>query len=322
MNVLLTVLVTRELRTNKRAVQQHWESFRAYCDRVALFVDATERGDVVLAKFILYLVFVKGLSPATAKGYTAVVQRLHLLIGRRLRFDGDIVGVIQRKLSRWRPPGEHSRKPATPDMVRWVMRSDRFSVSVKAAVATGFALCLRSVEYVKTSAAMPARMRRKHVQFKVSRLGTPYMRAQIFGKTDDPHHGADRVTGVVPSDVIDCRSAVTAMLVRLAETQPHLGPEDPLFLHPDGRPVTAAQVSRAVKEAAVAMGLGPDGYSSHSLRIACASCLADAGYDEAFIQEFGRWKSDTFHIYVRRSIDALAAAAARMAATEPEPLRR
>jgi hypothetical protein len=58
-------------------------------------------------------------------------------------------------------------------------------------------------------------------------------------------------------------------------------------------------MSRAIKKVAREMGLDPDRYRTHSLRIGGASMMAAAGRPDYEIQKQGRWKSLAFLEYIR-----------------------
>lgn len=59
------------------------------------------------------------------------------------------------------------------------------------------------------------------------------------------------------------------------------------------------RLSKAIKRVASEMGLNPNRYRTHSLRIGGASMLAAAGRPDYEIQKLGRWKSLAFLEYIR-----------------------
>ena len=63
--------------------------------------------------------------------------------------------------------------------------------------------------------------------------------------------------------------------------------------------VKAAWISRALKGAAKEKGIETKRVSCHSLRVAGACALLQAGYSDTVIQLMGRWSSDAFRIYTR-----------------------
>jgi hypothetical protein len=77
------------------------------------------------------------------------------------------------------------------------------------------------------------------------------------------------------------------------------------------RQVTADNINRALKTAANETGLYTLGYteadvSSHSLRAGGAMAMHLNGCDTVTIQKMGRWKSDTFLMYIHEQISAFA----------------
>ncbi len=77
----------------------------------------------------------------------------------------------------------------------------------------------------------------------------------------------------------------------------------------DGRvDVTDKDVSQSLKTAARVLqypemkGIPIERVNTHSLRIGGANALALAGFNEMQIQKMGRWRGDTFKIYVREQL--------------------
>ena len=72
--------------------------------------------------------------------------------------------------------------------------------------------------------------------------------------------------------------------------------------------VTDKDVSQSLKTAAKVLqypelkGIPIERVNTHSLRIGGANALALAGYNEMQIQKMGRWRGDTFKIYVREQL--------------------
>ena len=76
--------------------------------------------------------------------------------------------------------------------------------------------------------------------------------------------------------------------------------------------VTANDISKAIKLAAGAIGLfnlgyEPEDVSSHSLRAGGAMAMHINDVDVVTIRKMGRWKSDTFLMYIHEQISAFAA---------------
>jgi len=112
-------------------------------------------------------------------------------------------------------------------------------------------------------------------------------------------------------------SPVKSLAHRVAHILAHGGPvTTPIykFKHPlyqTWREVTAPHINSTIKEAAKAVGLYNLGYmpsdvSSHSLRAGGAMAMHLNGVDALTIRKMGRWKSDTFLMYIHEQISAFA----------------
>ena len=78
------------------------------------------------------------------------------------------------------------------------------------------------------------------------------------------------------------------------------------------RHITATDVSTTLKDAAESIGLCTLGYtrddiSTHSLRAGGAMAMHLNGIDTKTIQKMGRWRSETFLMYIHEQISAFAA---------------
>ena len=73
----------------------------------------------------------------------------------------------------------------------------------------------------------------------------------------------------------------------------------PLFINKNGKPTNrqflAVQLKKWIKE----LGLSPNSYNTHSLRIGRATDMAAAGVPDQVIKATGRWKTDAFVRYIR-----------------------
>ena len=75
--------------------------------------------------------------------------------------------------------------------------------------------------------------------------------------------------------------------------------KDPFFVFRDGSPVTAEQARKLLKTAIENIGLNPELYDMHSLRIGRATDLIEFKTVEE-IQRMGRWKSNVVYKYIRQ----------------------
>ena len=91
--------------------------------------------------------------------------------------------------------------------------------------------------------------------------------------------------------------------------------ETPLFRHADGTAFSRDDVAKMVKRLMAAIGLDPDRFGAHSLRIGGATAALAAGVSPSLIRLLGRWSSDVYRIYCRLSAEAAAGMAAVVGST-------
>ena len=74
-----------------------------------------------------------------------------------------------------------------------------------------------------------------------------------------------------------------------------------LFVHSNGLPLTRYQFSAVLKKATMALSLSAGTFKTHSFRIGRATQLAIEGVSEDKIRVMGRWKSDAYKTYIRKT---------------------
>ena len=75
--------------------------------------------------------------------------------------------------------------------------------------------------------------------------------------------------------------------------------DGPLFIHLQGKPLTAAQFSTLLKKTVRSIGLNPSNFSAHSFRIGAATTAAAEGIPFEQIKVMGRWRSQCVVRYIR-----------------------
>jgi hypothetical protein len=78
--------------------------------------------------------------------------------------------------------------------------------------------------------------------------------------------------------------------------------KDHPFFASQGFTLTHSRMQAAIKAIASQYGFNSSRFGTHSLRIGGATALAVAGTPHHIIQQFGRWKSNQFLKYIRRSL--------------------
>lgn len=88
------------------------------------------------------------------------------------------------------------------------------------------------------------------------------------------------------------------------------------FCWPDGSPLRTRHVCAAVKACMAAVGLDPDRFGAHSLRIGGATAALAAGVSPQLIRLMGRWSSDVYEIYCRMSLESALRVGTAIASTD------
>ena len=71
-----------------------------------------------------------------------------------------------------------------------------------------------------------------------------------------------------------------------------------------------------------AIGLDPDRFGAHSLRIGGASAALAAGVPPALIRIMGRWSSEVYEIYCRMSVQSAIGIGRAIASAVVDPLQQ
>ena len=108
---------------------------------------------------------------------------------------------------------------------------------------------------------------------------------------------------VEPTSLVICEQANVLCSVRAVKNFLVLrgSTKGPLFLDCRGNPVTRDQVVSVLKTSIEKLGLDPNLFNGHSLRIGRTTDLAKDGFSALRIKQVGRWKSNAFHKYIRDS---------------------
>ena len=115
-----------------------------------------------------------------------------------------------------------------------------------------------------------------------------------YSKTDQCGEGIDLWVGRSYNNLCP----VSVMLTYLVQRGNSVSPL-PLFMFPDGKPLSREALVHGLKKIMVTAGMDPTKFSGHSFRISAASTAAARGIHESTIQTLGRWNSDCYKRYVR-----------------------
>ena len=93
-----------------------------------------------------------------------------------------------------------------------------------------------------------------------------------------------------------CPYASMLLYLKLRQRTP---PESPLFILPNGRPMTKEWFRVHLAKVVEGCGLPSPLYTGHSFRIGAATTAAEQGLPDASIKRLGRWSSTAYESYIR-----------------------
>ena len=296
-------------------------AFRSFCQAHGARFDSPTVEDILLFATDL----ARSRSAATIRVYMAAVRHHLLLNGRCLKPFGSpqltavirgverhqrTIAAVNMQANRTRP----QRQPVGDTDLRtvrsYLLRTNYCEADkamLWAAISTAYHGLLRVSEYApgpsttKDAPQIALRtLQRQHVRLTPGKatLALNATKTHQFG-------GAGDVTLHATGTVI-CPVTALSKYAALAAGRP---PTAAFFAFADGRPLARENVNECLR-----LALHRSDITSHSLRIGGATTLADKGAPAWEIQAAGRWKSDAFKRYIRRS--------AGMPANSPAPHRQ
>jgi hypothetical protein len=187
-----------------------------------------------------------------------------------------------------------------------------------AAVQTAYFFMMRMKEFGVSSGAVDpdSVLRGQDVRLtaegELNVKGTPLEVSVSFRKTK-----ADQLAFGIEQSLArsgDREVCPVAVMQRLRDVAPERfgqGPEAelPLFRWGNGKVLDRLQVQAILQDSAVACGLPPERFQSHSLRIGGATALYQSTGEIELVKRRGRWSSDAVHRYLHDELSAALSAA-------------
>jgi hypothetical protein len=310
----------KDTRTQYSASMRHWIDFAEASD-IPVFLDNlsySERSEAA-EMFASYETLTFQNKVGTIRSKLSAIRWMHVRDRRPDPFKGlETLTDWLSELEKNQPPKEPSAAVPAKLIELILCHTDTSTVvgAILACAATmGFWFLLRSIEYLAADCGT----------FDPARSLT--WGDLIFRKAEEviPHHRweeADEITITVYSGKgtlhtctrslkanPDSATCVVKWVKNLYSVllkhnrAPKLG--DSLFLKPDGKVLTRANLSDVLRSAAVACGVTGSKVASHSLRRGGASAYAAAQVPHADIQKFGRWTSDCYKLYISIHADVM-----------------
>jgi len=112
------------------------------------------------------------------------------------------------------------------------------------------------------------------------------------------------------------------LYLEMDPVEPGMEKHTPLFRHASGEAFRREEVAAVVKRLMASIGLDPNRFGAHSLRIGGATAALAAGIQPTLIRVLGRWSSDIYEIYCRLSLEAAAGMGALIGSTPFEDVEQ
>ncbi len=144
-----------------------------------------------------------------------------------------------------------------------------------------------------------------------SRVNPSYIQVFLRSSKTDPF-GVGVTLALGKTGHVIC--PVSAVLSYLAVRSSAPGP---LFIFPDGSPLSRNKLMSAVRQALVDQGIDAARVSGHSFRIGAATTAAAAGLSDLMIKKLGRWNA--YMSYIRLPTDRLVRATAHLVGSRLSP---
>ena len=282
-------------------------------------LDAKLREELVVLRFVCWLVEVRGVTPETARKYVSTVQAWHerrfgikLAGGLKMaRLPAMLKGMVRSQGGR-RP--RKLRKGVRPRVLQRAMAQEiggttAWEANWVACCTTGFCGLLRAAEMALGPGKRWAEatcLTRADVTFhkRGKRRWAVLMMRPC--KNDKVEQGK-RVPLLLPAGgrYLDAYEA----LRRLFERDPVPESEaagTPLFRDPaTGAAFTTRHVRAVVKTLMASVGEDPALFGAHSLRIGGATAALAKGVPPVVIRAMGRWSSDIYEVYCRATEESV-----------------
>jgi hypothetical protein len=277
-----------------------------------------------LLRYVAYLSKIMARAEGTIRQKLFAIKFAHTVAGlpdpllRRSRLWAALAGIL-----RWQGAPQR-RHPIMPEQLEWLHaylwreRGPGDAAALWAIINNAWHFLWRSSEYLARPNDRATQERALHGTDVTPRRGgvacasfqdADEVVVYIKGsKTDQYNVGTTRnhhATGELL-----CPVAAWAALELQA---PHRFKEDkPLARYADGSYILREHVQQLLEFATIATGGDPGRIGSHSLRIGGATALYHTVNDLAYVQRFGRWASDAYHVYLWESHEQTKGLATKM----------
>lgn len=254
-----------------------------------------------VARFIIYLrdlpkIKQKNGKPAVMlRGKTiydyvnSVIKHLGLMSGEKMTWTPVSKGLIAWIKSE--PRSSRFKDPAPALLVARLVTNMRVSLAVRMVVMLAWQFTWRlgqATSLLSTEYNVHRQIRRSDVYFEEIDGERVSVRIKCRGAKNDKFNTGSVKWLILAADDFLCP---VKMFCEYWDATSHFGLEEPLFRHADGKLVTQRQVVKQIKRTAAEMGLNPDWFAGHSLRIGGATEMSAADLSIFDRMQQGGWST-------------------------------
>jgi hypothetical protein len=235
----------------------------------------------------------KPLQPSSLANYVSSIRAIHATVTGQEWARTHLFSAWLSKLTKEASHSNPAPKPRCPGpkaLLRLILADNSIDPAVRLACHLAFKAMLRSREYTATKHGERSSLTLspEHIVFDST---NSHMTVTLpFVKGSDPGNlGPERHFYAEPDDPSCLVAATRTYLSWRLRAHP---PNDPLFIHNDGRWVTRADIVAAVRKHCTTVGIPKSRIASHGFRYGAAFEMFEAGATWEDIQTHGRWGSD------------------------------
>jgi len=300
-------LVRSGVRPSTRRVYDSVQNqYVSFCQSHGLVAVPASEHTILL--FVAQL-FVKGLKASSVRVYMSSIRSLHVQNG----FVEGVTNTDRVKLAiraieiNQAPPVQ--KLPITLTILQKVHviidHSNYSSILIWCAMCVAHFACLRTGEFVaKSQTDISSCLFRHNVNITNNSVQLHLRNS----KTDTSNRGTDIVIGCTNQSI--CAHCI---MHKFCLTRDEYNSHDkPLYIFQNGMVLTRQLFIKQTRLYLSLIGVDPSLYSGHSYRAGGATTAAIAGLHDWEIKRLGRWKSHTYHRYIRPCLTDDKSIAARM----------
>lgn len=279
----------------RKNLKVQWESYLLFCNYFEMVsLPATTKNLQLFAQFLSRTFK----STDSIKNYISGVKSMHLLLGYPTdKINQFILNLSLKGIAKLNPYCVKQSEPITPEILLNIAEKMNFSEKINIVYwclfLFAFFLLARKSNLVPTT-LKDLTEKKFLLRQDVQDHGNHLLVSIKWTKTIQKGERVLQIPLVKIEDSILCPVRAYKSMCKAVPAQLY----SPLFILPNGKPITYNQYQSKLRYFIQNIGLDPKRYSSHSFRRGFATLLFKAKISSEKIQLMGDWRSDSFKRYL------------------------